>query len=115
VRQIVEEINRDADYELSGASGMAVLAMTTIERLLAQHRPTVLVVGTAFSALVLFVVLIHDLWQPWLTGDVTLTLALGLFFITLLIGVPVGFALLLSALIYLYASDTAPMVMLAKS
>ncbi len=57
---------------------MIVFAVTALERLLAQHRPTVLVVGAAFSALILFLVLTYDLWQSWTAGQRATSLALGL-------------------------------------
>ncbi len=102
-------------YVLPLVVGMLVLAVTTIERLLRQHRPTVLAVGAAFSALLLLLVITQKTWHPWVSGNGALTLTLGLFFATVLLGLPVGFALLLSALTYIYATGTMPMVMLAQT
>jgi tripartite ATP-independent transporter DctM subunit len=95
--------------------GMAVLAVTAIERLLAGHRPTMLAVGGAFSALVCALALTRDAWRPWFEGDAALGLALVLFFCTVVIGLPVGFALLLGTLGYLSASGSVPMVALAQN
>jgi tripartite ATP-independent transporter DctM subunit len=94
---------------------MVVLAVTAIERLLAQHRPTVLAVGVPVIALVLVLVLTQEAWKPWVEGDAAIALALGLFFAIVLVGLPVGFALLLSALAYLHAGTTMPMMMLAQT
>jgi tripartite ATP-independent transporter DctM subunit len=94
---------------------MFVLALTAIERLFRQHRPTVLRVGAAFTLLVLAVVLTRDLWRPWFAGEAALNLSLGLFFLTVLIGLPVAFALLLGALGYLYSAGTVPMAALAHT
>jgi len=95
--------------------GMVVLALTAIERLLALHRPTVLAVGGIFCAFVLILVLTRDTWRPWFVGDAALDLALGVFFCTVVIGLPVGFALLLGTLGYLYAFGAVPMVALAQN
>ncbi len=94
---------------------MFVLTLTAIERLFRQHRPTVLGVGTAFALLVLAVVLTRDVWRPWFAGEAALNLSLGLFFLTVLIGLPVAFALLLGALGYLYSAGTVPMAALAHT
>lgn len=95
--------------------GMLVLFLTAIEHLAAQHRPTVVVVTSGFLALVAILALTRDHWLPLFSGDASLSLALGLFFATILIGVPVGFALLLGTFTYLYASGAAPMVALPQN
>ena len=94
---------------------MFVLTLTAIERLFRQHRPTILGVGTAFALLVLAVVLTREVWRPWFVGEAALNLSLGLFFLTVLIGLPVAFALLLGALGYLYSAGTVPMAALAHT
>ena len=94
---------------------MFVLMLTAIERLFRQHRPTILGVGTAFALLVLAVVLTRDVWRPWFAGEAALNLSLGLFFLAVLIGLPVAFALLLGALGYLYSAGTVPMAALAHT
>jgi tripartite ATP-independent transporter DctM subunit len=44
-------------------AGMLVLAVTAIERLILQHRPTALAVSAAFAALVLLVVFTRGIWR----------------------------------------------------
>ena len=95
--------------------GMLVLAFTAIEHLIAQHRATLVVVGTAFLAIVSILAASREQWLPWLSGDASLTLALALFFATVLIGLPVGFALLLGTFAFLYCSGSAPMVALPQN
>ena len=95
--------------------GLLVLMATAIERLMAQPRPTVASVGLGFGSLVLALVLTRDLWLPWLKGDAALALSLALFLVPLVLGLPVGFALLLGSLAYLYASGAAPMLAVAKT
>jgi TRAP-type C4-dicarboxylate transport system permease small subunit len=94
---------------------MVVLVVTAIEHLLAQHRPSVLAVGAPVIALAIVLVLTQEAWKPWIEGDTATSLVIGLFFATVLVGLPVGFALLLSALAYLHAGTTMPMMMLAQT
>ena len=94
---------------------MLVLVATAIEHLLAQHRPTVVAVGLGLGIVVLGLAATRDIWLPWLEGDAALALSLALFFVPVLLGLPVGFALLLGALAYLYASGAAPMLALANT
>ena len=94
---------------------MFVLAVTALERLIAQPRQTVLAVGASCAAVLLLVALTGDAWRPWVAGQPTLIVALGLFFATVLIGLPVGFALLLGALVQLYATGTMPLIALAHT
>jgi tripartite ATP-independent transporter DctM subunit len=92
--------------------GMMILAITAIERLAAQHRPTVLTVGAIVSACVLLIILTYGVWHPWMSGNMLLSIAVGLFLVTVLIGLPVGFALFLGALVYVYGSGSLPMTAL---
>jgi TRAP-type C4-dicarboxylate transport system permease small subunit len=94
---------------------MVVLGVTAIERLLSQHRPTVLAVGSMLAICVLILALTRQNWQPWFGGDATLYVALGIFFAAVLIGLPVGFALLLSSMCYLGTMGRMPVVMLAQT
>jgi tripartite ATP-independent transporter DctM subunit len=94
--------------------GMTVLALTAAERLAAQHRRTVIIVGAVFLPLVLALVATQDLWRPWVAGEAP-TISLGLFFGAVLLGVPVAFALLLGALVYFSTIGTVPMLTIAHT
>jgi tripartite ATP-independent transporter DctM subunit len=94
---------------------MAVLALTAIERLVAQHGTTVCAVGGVLASVTLALALTRDLWRPWFTGDTALWLALALFFAVVLIGLPVGFALLFSSFCYIQIVGKWPVVMLAQT
>jgi tripartite ATP-independent transporter DctM subunit len=75
----------------------------------------VLAVGSAFFAAIVALAATREAWRAWFAGDAALGLALGLFFGTVLIGLPVGFALLLGTIGFLYASGTVPMIALAQN
>ncbi len=94
---------------------MVILAITAVERLVASARGVVLRVGVLFGCFVVLLALSRHIWLPWFAGDAGLVLSLGLFFGTVLLGLPVGFALLLGSLGFLYVSDTVPMVALAQN
>ncbi|HTU01229.1 MAG TPA: TRAP transporter large permease subunit, partial [Candidatus Sulfotelmatobacter sp.] len=94
---------------------MVVLAVTAIERLLRQHRGTMIAVGGCVAACVLVVATTREAWQPVVAGQPALMVALGVFFGTVLIGLPVGFALLLGALIQLYGAGAMPLIALAHT
>jgi tripartite ATP-independent transporter DctM subunit len=94
---------------------MLVLAVTSLQHLFTQHRPTVLAVGAALGGLGLVLALTQDAWKPWMQGDAAGGVTLAIFFATVGIGLPVGFALLLSAIVYLRAATAMPAIMLAQT
>ncbi len=94
---------------------MLVLAITAVDRLLIQHRPTVLAIGCGLAVLILTLVATRQTWRPWFAGDAALYLDLAIFFITVLMGLPVGFSLLLSTLCYLHAAGRMPPIMLSQT
>jgi tripartite ATP-independent transporter DctM subunit len=95
--------------------GMVVIAFTAIEHLCLRHRATVVAVTGAFLGTTVLLMLTRKHWLPLFSGDASLALALGLFLATILIGLPVGFALLTGTFVYLYASGVAPMVALPQN
>jgi len=94
---------------------MIVVAETAVERLLRQHRATVFVVVPIFSLLVLILVMGHDTWQPMLSSGMPAKLGVALFLGPLLLGLPIGFALLSGTMAFLFSSNAAPMVVLANT
>jgi tripartite ATP-independent transporter DctM subunit len=96
-------------------AGAIVLTGSALERLVRLHRKTVLGVAAVYVLLAASMVLSRELWRPWFSGDAGLGLALGLFFCTVLLGLPVAFALLLGTVGYLYATGAVPMVALAQN
>ena len=97
-------------YVLPVIAGMLVLILTALERLLVQDKLTVSVTGGVLLAGLLVLGATHDTWQAWINGDAALTLTLSLFLLPLLIGLPVGFALLLGTLGHLVTGGTPAFV-----
>jgi tripartite ATP-independent transporter DctM subunit len=96
-------------------AGMALLALYAVDNLRRDHGRVAWVIAAAFAAALLAAALTRDSWLPQLGGDAAIIVALTLFFIAILAGVPVGFVLLLSTAAYLWASDAAAMVVLPQT
>ena len=80
-----------------------------IERLLVQHRRTVLVWSSVFFGLLFIGIAFatNRVWLPWMTRMMSLSAwSLSIFFALIVLGVPVGFALLNAALVFLCFSPT---------
>jgi tripartite ATP-independent transporter DctM subunit len=87
---------------------MALLTFYAVERLWREHRASALGVIVAVLAIALIVTMSQGIWRPWIAGDTAIFLSLGFFFVAVIIGVPVGFALLLATASYLWIGDIAP-------
>jgi tripartite ATP-independent transporter DctM subunit len=94
---------------------MVLLAIYALDRLTRQNRPTVLAVAAVFAGLLALAVATRPLWTPWFAGDGAIAAALTLFFVTIFCALPIGFALLLSTIAYLWIADTVPMVALPQN
>ena len=94
---------------------MGLLAFYACERLRREHHATAFVTGALFAAFIAMLWLTYHWWQPWVSGDHAIAVALILFFVAILTGVPVGFGLLLATATYLWMADAAPIVALPQS
>ena len=74
-----------------------------------------LVVLPIVLALLFVATTFREAWLPLFSGDRAIVISVGLFLVAVLMGLPVGFGLLLSTVSYLWLSDTAPMVALPQS
>ncbi len=97
------------------SASMALLVFYASERLLRQHRATVLAVGGLIAAGLALAAATRPDWLPWFAGDGAVTAALILFFLAIFAGLPIGFALLLSTMTFLWLADTVPMVALPQN
>jgi tripartite ATP-independent transporter DctM subunit len=96
-------------------ASMALLALAAIDRLARQHRPAVIVAVAVLVPLLALAAASRALWTPWFAGDGAIAAALALFFVTIFCALPIGFALILSTITYLWTADTVPMVALPQN
>jgi tripartite ATP-independent transporter DctM subunit len=95
--------------------GMALLALYALDNLWREHGRIALAVAAGFAVTLLAAAATRDIWLPLFGGDAAIIVALVLFFIAILAGVPVGFVLLLATATYLWAADAASMVVLPQT
>jgi tripartite ATP-independent transporter DctM subunit len=95
--------------------GMALLLIYALDRLAHEDRRTALWTGLAVVAFTGIVVAARGLWTPHFTGVVPITTSLTLFLAVVLVGLPVGFALMLSTLCYLYGTGVVPLIALPQN
>jgi tripartite ATP-independent transporter DctM subunit len=93
----------------------ALLALYALERLWNEHGRRALVVALPLLVLAVLLSTTYDTWTDWLPDAGAIALTLALFLLAVVIGVPVGFALILAPAAYLWVSDGAPMVALAQN
>jgi tripartite ATP-independent transporter DctM subunit len=95
--------------------GMLLLALYALERLMRAQRSLLLAAGLPLGALLAAAALTHGLWFPFVTPAIATATVLLLFLVTVLAGLPVGFALILAAAGYLWVSSSSPMVALPQN
>ena len=93
----------------------ALLALYAGERLWAGHGARCLLTALPLTAALAVAAMSWDAWTALLSDDAPIYLTLALFFLVVLAGVPVGFALVLGSAAYLYISDAAPIVALPQT
>ena len=89
-------------------ASMALLAYYAAARLWREHRKSAFGVVVTVIAVAAVMLATQAIWRPWIVGDIAILLSLGFFFTSVLVGVPVGFALLLATASYLWVGDIAP-------
>jgi tripartite ATP-independent transporter DctM subunit len=89
-------------------ASMTLLAFYAGRQLWAEHRTSALGVTIAVLAIGVVVYATQSVWREWIVGDVAITFSLILFLLAVVIGLPIGFALLLSTANYLWTGDIAP-------
>ncbi len=92
-------------------AGMALVALFAFERLALQHRPAMAAAGLLLVVLAVAGLTAVDATAFFnLHGDLALIVLIALFFGTVLLGLPVSFAMLVSTLTYLVLTDAAPVI-----
>jgi tripartite ATP-independent transporter DctM subunit len=93
------------------AAGFALITLYALRRLAIQPaRLPVLVTGACTMVLGLLMAVGHAVWASSISADAALPLALGLFLLSVLLAIPVGFALLVGCVVYLSISGTTSLV-----
>jgi tripartite ATP-independent transporter DctM subunit len=88
--------------------GMALLAYFAVKRVLRQPRREIILTAIALVALLALIVGMAAMLGPE-ARSYALPVAFAVFTLQLVLGVPIGFALLMVTLLYLYASNTVPL------
>jgi tripartite ATP-independent transporter DctM subunit len=97
------------------SASMLLLIIYTVDCLRRADRATVFVAGSALGLVVVAAFATRTDWLPWFSGDGAIYTALALLFAAIFGGLPVGFALILSTMVYLWTADTVPMVALPQN
>jgi tripartite ATP-independent transporter DctM subunit len=97
-----------SNFAVPLTASMALLAFYAVERLWRDHRASASGVLIGVLAVAVVVAMSQSIWRPWVVGDAAIMLSLAFFIIAVIVGVPVGFALLLSTASYLWIGDIAP-------
>ena len=97
------------------SASMLLLMVYAGNRLIEADRTTVTITAAIVAALLAVALALRTAWLPWFSGDAAILTALALLFIGIFGGLPVGFALILSTMTYLWITDTVPMVALPQN
>jgi tripartite ATP-independent transporter DctM subunit len=94
---------------------MLLLIVYSVNRLLAADRVAVVIAGAILTLVIVGAFALRSIWLPMISGDAAIFPALALLFVGIFGGLPVGFALILSTMVYLWISGTVPMVALPQN
>ena len=96
-------------------AGMALLVLFALQRLLLLDRRIVLTTSGSVALAVVAVLGSQHWWAPFMTGSRPLVLGLVALFVTVLLGLPIAFALTLCATLYVFTAGSIPMLVLPQS
>jgi tripartite ATP-independent transporter DctM subunit len=95
--------------------GMVVLALYALIRLRHQPLRAVLVGGLAAAGLIGAIVAMHLWWLPVVSTSAAVSIALAVVLLTALLGLPIGFALILGTLLFLYSGGLVSLIALPQN
>ena len=95
--------------------GMALIALFAVDNLDRHGTRLSLGTGLVLAAAITLAAVTRNFWLDYLAGDTAIVVALGLFLLTILAGVPVGFVLVLATASYLWTADAGPFVVLPQT
>ncbi len=95
--------------------GMVVLGLYALIRLHAQPKRAVVIGGAVVFGLTVAIVAVHTWWLPALSTGAAVSCALVVVLVTALLGVPIGFALILGTLLFLYSGGLISLIALPQN
>jgi tripartite ATP-independent transporter DctM subunit len=95
--------------------GMAVLAIYALVRLFERTATSAITSLAGVAAATIAVCGVHNLWLLSLPSDVAVWAAMVVVVLTVLLGLPVGFALILGTVLYLYSGGLVSLVALPQN
>jgi tripartite ATP-independent transporter DctM subunit len=96
--------------------GMTLIALFALERLAFDHPRAAVLVAVPVAAVMIAIVAAIGNWHfVQLDGGTALGVMLILFFVAVLLGLPVSFSMLLGSLFFLEVTDSAPLVAAAQN
>jgi len=95
--------------------GLALIALYAINHLRREHGRRAWVVGGLFIVAMAGAMATRGLWLPWFAGDNAIIATVTLFILAIVVGVPVGFVLLMATASYLWVTDAPSLVSLPQS
>jgi len=95
--------------------GMAIMAVYALARLRRQAPAAVAISFIALAIITGGIVLLHLLWLPTVETGTAISIALVVVMAATLLGLPVGFALVLATMLYLYTQNAAYLVALPQN
>jgi len=96
--------------------GMTLVALFAAERLAFEHTPRALMTGALFVIAAVGLVMWISSVPAWRPGNgPMLAIMLTLFFIAVMLGLPVAFSMLLGTILFLQMTDAAPLIAAAQN
>lgn len=96
-------------------ASMLLLIIYSGSRLRMADRSIVVTTGAVLAVMLVVAVVLRGNWAPWFSGNTAIYTALTLLFVGIFGGLPVGFALIFSTMVYLWISGAVPMVALPQN
>ncbi len=95
--------------------GMVVLALYALIRLCEQPLRAVVASGVVAVACTAAVIAVHLWWLPAVSTGTAVSVAIVVVLVTALLGLPIGFALILGTLLFLYSGGLVGMIALPQN
>jgi tripartite ATP-independent transporter DctM subunit len=88
--------------------GMTLMAIIALQKLWARPRASAIGAGLAVGILLAALIVVRTIAGPWGVHPLVLWCTLGAFVVLLTIGVPIGFVLAMTGMLFLYVVGQAP-------